>query len=143
MMRDQSSSPEQQQVAAGTTGKRRALGEQDKQRMSKEVCDTILGHANERFSFTSHLPLPFSEPVRATSSPHDLLTKEIAGCLLAAAAAGRTAERAITAPTPRGGTAVINGNEVVPLVIGELRGPPKARVSFTLDVVAGSISLHK
>ena len=57
-------------------------------------------------------------------------TKEIAGCLLAAAAAaaaaGRTAERAITAPTPRGGTAVINGNEVVPLVIGELPGPPKA-----------------
>ncbi|CAL8370103.1 unnamed protein product, partial [Gadus morhua 'NCC'] len=44
-----------QQVAAGTTGKRRALGEQDKQRLSKEVCDTILGHANERFSFTSHL----------------------------------------------------------------------------------------
>ncbi|CAL8310876.1 unnamed protein product [Gadus morhua 'NCC'] len=39
---------EQQQVAAGTTGKRRALGEQDKQRLSKEVCDTILGHANER-----------------------------------------------------------------------------------------------
>ncbi|CAL8311198.1 unnamed protein product [Gadus morhua 'NCC'] len=54
-IRDQSSSPEQQQVAAGTTGKRRALGEQDKQRLSKEVCDTILGHANERFSFTSHL----------------------------------------------------------------------------------------
>ncbi|CAL8378254.1 unnamed protein product [Gadus morhua 'NCC'] len=35
-IRDQSSSPEQQQVAAGTTGKRRALGEQDKQRLSKE-----------------------------------------------------------------------------------------------------------
>ncbi|CAL8331957.1 unnamed protein product [Boreogadus saida] len=35
--------------------KKEALGEQDKQRLSKEVCDTILGHANERFSFTSHL----------------------------------------------------------------------------------------
>ncbi|XP_063744992.1 uncharacterized protein LOC134868048 [Eleginops maclovinus] len=54
-IRDQSSSQQQQQEAPGTTRSRRALGEQEKQRLSKEICDTILGHAKARFSFTSHL----------------------------------------------------------------------------------------
>ncbi|XP_071371696.1 zinc finger MYM-type protein 1-like [Centroberyx affinis] len=54
-IRDQSSSQEQQQVATGTTRSNRALGENEKQRLSKEFCDTILAHAKERFSFTNHL----------------------------------------------------------------------------------------
>uniref|UniRef100_UPI003AAA4C33 uncharacterized protein n=1 Tax=Centroberyx gerrardi TaxID=166262 RepID=UPI003AAA4C33 len=54
-IRNQSSSQEQQQIATGTTRSRRALGENEKQRLSKEVCDTILAHAKERFSFTNHL----------------------------------------------------------------------------------------
>ncbi|XDV11419.1 hypothetical protein PO909_000365 [Leuciscus waleckii] len=54
-IRDQSSFQEQEQVATGTTRSRRALGEEEKQRLSKEVCDTILVHTKERFSFTDHL----------------------------------------------------------------------------------------
>ncbi|XP_016117310.1 uncharacterized protein [Sinocyclocheilus grahami] len=55
-IRDQSSFQEQelQQVATETTRSRKALGE-EKQRLSKKICDTILNHTKERFSFTDHL----------------------------------------------------------------------------------------
>ncbi|XP_051808999.1 zinc finger MYM-type protein 1-like isoform X2 [Acanthochromis polyacanthus] len=35
--------------------KRRTLGPDELQRIATEVCDTILGHAKERFAFTKHL----------------------------------------------------------------------------------------
>ncbi|XP_074537968.1 uncharacterized protein LOC141799561 [Halichoeres trimaculatus] len=35
--------------------KRRTLGPGDLQKIATEVCDTILGHAKERFAFTKHL----------------------------------------------------------------------------------------
>ena len=35
--------------------KRRTLGLGELQRLATEVCDTILGHAKQRFSFTKHL----------------------------------------------------------------------------------------
>ncbi|KAJ8375420.1 hypothetical protein SKAU_G00060000 [Synaphobranchus kaupii] len=38
-----------------TTKRRRALSPQDHVQIAAEVCDTILGHAKERFSFTDHL----------------------------------------------------------------------------------------
>ncbi|XP_051802843.1 uncharacterized protein LOC127533566 [Acanthochromis polyacanthus] len=41
----------QQQLAK----KRRTLGPDELQRIATEVCDTILGHAKERFAFTKHL----------------------------------------------------------------------------------------
>ena len=49
------SSQKQQEVATGTTRPRRALGEEKKQRLSKEICSTILAHAKQRFSFSDHL----------------------------------------------------------------------------------------
>ncbi|KAL7876393.1 hypothetical protein AOLI_G00113560 [Acnodon oligacanthus] len=52
---DQDPSHEKQQVAIGTTKSRRSLGEEEKLWLTKEVCDTILVHAKERFSFTDHL----------------------------------------------------------------------------------------
>ncbi|XP_049319200.1 uncharacterized protein LOC111190798 [Astyanax mexicanus] len=54
-IRDQDPSTEKQQVAEGTTRSRRSLGPEEKLRLTKEVCDTILVHAKERFSFTDHL----------------------------------------------------------------------------------------
>ncbi|KAI3353812.1 hypothetical protein L3Q82_005037 [Scortum barcoo] len=48
----QDSSQQQQQVAVRTTRPRRALGEREKRKMSKEICDTILVNAKEHFSFT-------------------------------------------------------------------------------------------
>ncbi|KAL0994843.1 hypothetical protein UPYG_G00127960 [Umbra pygmaea] len=35
--------------------KRRAMGEETQQHLAIEVCDTIISHAKERFSFTKHL----------------------------------------------------------------------------------------
>ncbi|MED6246153.1 hypothetical protein ATANTOWER_013560 [Ataeniobius toweri] len=55
LFRAQSSFQQQQQEAPGSTRSRRALGEQEKQRLSKKICDTILCHAKDKFSFTSHL----------------------------------------------------------------------------------------
>ncbi|XP_033977395.1 uncharacterized protein LOC117475359 [Trematomus bernacchii] len=37
------------------TKKRRGLGHEEQQLLAREVCDTILSHAKERFSFTKHL----------------------------------------------------------------------------------------
>ncbi|KAL2088089.1 hypothetical protein ACEWY4_016917 [Coilia grayii] len=37
------------------TKKRRTLGEDTQHRLALEVCDTIMSHAKERFSFTKHL----------------------------------------------------------------------------------------
>ena len=37
------------------TKKRRTLGQEEQQRLATEVCDTVLSHAKERFSFTKHL----------------------------------------------------------------------------------------
>ncbi|XP_034082528.1 uncharacterized protein LOC117552929 [Gymnodraco acuticeps] len=37
------------------TTKRRGLGHEEQQRLAREVCDTILSHTKERFSFTKHL----------------------------------------------------------------------------------------
>ncbi|KAF3833144.1 hypothetical protein F7725_026809, partial [Dissostichus mawsoni] len=37
------------------TKKRRALGHEEQQLLAREVCDTILSHAKERFSFTNTL----------------------------------------------------------------------------------------
>ena len=50
-------SPSLQQVQGEPAAKRSrtALGEEEKQRMAKEICDTILAHCKERFSFTDHL----------------------------------------------------------------------------------------
>ncbi|KAK7912495.1 hypothetical protein WMY93_012706 [Mugilogobius chulae] len=46
---------QQQQASPGAISPRRALGDEEKQRVWKEVCDTILTHSKERFSFTGHL----------------------------------------------------------------------------------------
>ncbi|XP_076831748.1 uncharacterized protein LOC143477109 isoform X3 [Brachyhypopomus gauderio] len=54
-IRDQDPSTENQQVAKGTTRPKRSLEEEEKLRLTKEVCDAILDHAKERFSFTNHL----------------------------------------------------------------------------------------
>ncbi|CAB1433771.1 unnamed protein product [Pleuronectes platessa] len=42
-------------VQQPSTKKRRALGQEEQHRLATEVCDTILNHAKERFSFTKHL----------------------------------------------------------------------------------------
>lgn len=48
-IRDQSSSQQQQhQETPGTSGSRRASGERERQRLSNEIWDTILGHAKDR-----------------------------------------------------------------------------------------------
>ena len=49
------SSQQQQEVAAGTTRPRRATGEEEKQKLSREICITILAHAEKRFSFSDRL----------------------------------------------------------------------------------------
>ncbi|XP_070822084.1 zinc finger MYM-type protein 1-like [Chaetodon trifascialis] len=49
------SSQQQQEVATGTTRPRRALGEEEKQKLSREICNTILDQAKQRFSFSDHL----------------------------------------------------------------------------------------
>lgn len=49
------SSHQQVQGEPGAKRPRTALGEEAKQRMAKEICDTILSHTKERFSFTDHL----------------------------------------------------------------------------------------
>ncbi|XP_051803138.1 uncharacterized protein LOC127533632 [Acanthochromis polyacanthus] len=38
-----------------TAKRRRALSSEDRQRVAEEICNTILGHTKERFSFTDHL----------------------------------------------------------------------------------------
>ncbi|XP_071371303.1 zinc finger MYM-type protein 1-like [Centroberyx affinis] len=50
-LREEHSGSVQQQP----TKKRRTLGQGEQQRLATEVCDTILSHAKERFSFTKHL----------------------------------------------------------------------------------------
>ncbi|KAL2098328.1 hypothetical protein ACEWY4_007535 [Coilia grayii] len=52
-IRDSSQLPPEE--ATGDARPRTALREEEKQRLSKEVCDTILDHTKERFSFTDHL----------------------------------------------------------------------------------------
>ncbi|XP_062246509.1 uncharacterized protein LOC133955604 [Platichthys flesus] len=42
-------------VQQPSTKERRALGQEEQHRLATEVCDTILNHAKERFSFTKHL----------------------------------------------------------------------------------------
>ncbi|KAL2079071.1 hypothetical protein ACEWY4_024815 [Coilia grayii] len=49
------SSHQQVQGEPGAKRPRTALGEEEKQRMAKEICDNILAHTKERFSFTDHL----------------------------------------------------------------------------------------
>ncbi|XDV14243.1 hypothetical protein PO909_002419, partial [Leuciscus waleckii] len=46
---------DQLQEPSGTDRPRTALTEEAKQRLSEEVCDTILAHTKARFSFTGHL----------------------------------------------------------------------------------------
>ncbi|KAI4826548.1 hypothetical protein KUCAC02_029994 [Chaenocephalus aceratus] len=47
--------PSDGSVQQPPTTKRRGLGHEEQQRLAREVCDTILSHAKERFSFTKHL----------------------------------------------------------------------------------------
>ena len=49
----QDSSEQQQEVPTGTTRPRRVLGEEEKQRLSEEICNSILTHTKERFSFSA------------------------------------------------------------------------------------------
>ncbi|KAK6325060.1 hypothetical protein J4Q44_G00044020 [Coregonus suidteri] len=49
------SSQQQLQEATGAKRPRTALREEEKQRLSEEVCNTILDHTKERFSFSGHL----------------------------------------------------------------------------------------
>ncbi|XP_052010760.1 uncharacterized protein LOC127663288 [Xyrauchen texanus] len=48
-------SQQQLQVATGAKRPRMALREEEKQRLSEDVCYTILDHTKARFSFTGHL----------------------------------------------------------------------------------------
>ncbi|KAG7273303.1 hypothetical protein CRUP_008333, partial [Coryphaenoides rupestris] len=48
---------DQLQEPSGTDRPRTALTEEAKQRLSEEVCDTILAHTKARFTFTGHLAL--------------------------------------------------------------------------------------
>ncbi|XP_061433278.1 zinc finger MYM-type protein 1-like isoform X1 [Lethenteron reissneri] len=45
----------EQSSGSRPTKRRRALSSEDRERIAAEVCDTILGHTRERFSFTDHL----------------------------------------------------------------------------------------
>ncbi|XP_034720673.1 uncharacterized protein LOC117939438 [Etheostoma cragini] len=45
----------EQSSGARPTKRRRALSPEDRERIAAEVCDFILGHTRERFSFTDHL----------------------------------------------------------------------------------------
>ncbi|KAF7204912.1 putative LOC107388297-like protein [Nothobranchius furzeri] len=51
----QSSQQQRQEATETTTRRRMALGEDEKQRLREKICDTILTHTRERFSFTKHL----------------------------------------------------------------------------------------
>ncbi|XP_039648866.1 zinc finger MYM-type protein 1-like [Perca fluviatilis] len=45
----------EQSSGSRPTKRRRALSPEDRERIAAEVCDTILGHTRERFSFADHL----------------------------------------------------------------------------------------
>ncbi|KAF3856811.1 hypothetical protein F7725_017534 [Dissostichus mawsoni] len=54
-IRDSDHSMVDQSSGSQPTKRRRALSPEDHVRIAAEVCDTILGHTRERFSFTNHL----------------------------------------------------------------------------------------